>query len=182
MGQCRATVRDGWTFDKGPHIMFSRNAEILRFMVESLGDNVHRSRRNNVVCIDGGFARYPIENDLAALSVEHRNACLLDFLFNDQASLAEDPANLDEWFVGQFGAALTDLYFRPYNEKIWNVPLAELSMSWADRIPNPPKEDVVRGALGIRPRATSTSCTSTTPWKVATSALTDVWAGRTARW
>lgn len=175
-GHCRATTREGFTFDRGPHIMFSRNTEILEFMVDSLGGNVHRSKRNNVVCIDGRFARYPIENDLAALSVDQRNSCLLDFLFNEHASLAEDPANLDEWFVGNFGSALTDLYFRPYNEKIWNVPLAELSMSWADRIPNPPKEDVVRGALGITTEGYLHQLYFHYPLEGGYGALTDAWA------
>jgi protoporphyrinogen oxidase len=101
------------------------------------------------VCIDGHFAKYPIENDLAALKVEHRDTCLLDYLFNDHAQLAGNPADLEQWFLGVFGRGLTELYFRPYNEKIWKVPLAGLSMTWADRIPRPPAQDVVRGALGI---------------------------------
>jgi protoporphyrinogen oxidase len=148
-GHCGATVRDGWTFDHGPHIMFSRNTEVLDFMVRSLQGNVHRSRRNNRVCIDGTFVKYPIENDLASLPDELRNQCLLDFLFNEHQAMAEKPRNLHEWFLGVFGAGLTDLYFKPYNEKVWNVPLADLSMSWSERIPQPPAEDVVKGALGI---------------------------------
>lgn len=149
-GHSASTTRDGWTFDRGPHIMFSRNREVLDFMVRSLGDNVHRSRRNNVVSIAGTFARYPLENDLGSLPDDLRNRCLLDYLFNEHAHLADSPANLHEWFLGVFGASLTDVYLKPYNEKVWNVPLAELSMTWADRIPRPPAEDVVKGALGIR--------------------------------
>ena len=148
-GHCRTMVAEGFTFDEGPHIMFSKDTEVLDFMIASLGGNVHRSKRNNRVCIDGAFVKYPIENDLAGLPTELRNRCLLDFLFNEHAALAADPANLDEWFLGNFGAALTDLYFRPYNEKTWNVALAELSMTWAERIPQPPPEDVVKGALGM---------------------------------
>ncbi len=148
-GHCAATVRDGWTFDRGPHIMFSRDQAVLDFMVASLQGNVHRSRRNNAICIDGHFVKYPIENDLAGLPTEWRARCLLDFLFNDHADMSEAPANLHEWFLGVFGAGLTDLYFKPYNEKVWNVPLAELSMTWADRIPRPPAQDVVKGALGV---------------------------------
>lgn len=149
-GHCRSRTVDGWTFDRGPHIMFSRNAPVLDFMVRSLGTNVHRSRRKNVVCVSDRFVKYPIENDLASLPDELRNRCLLEFLFNDAKELAGAPSNLEDWFIGNFGAALTDLYFKPYNEKLWKVPLAELSMSWADRIPSPPPIDVVKGALGIQ--------------------------------
>lgn len=148
-GFCAATQKDGFTFDRGPHIMFSRDQEVLDFMVRSLRGNVHRSRRANRIAIGGRFVKYPIENDLAGLPEDLRNQCLLDFLFNEHADLTGSPANLHEWFVGHFGDALTELYFKPYNEKVWNVPLADLSMSWAERIPQPPAKDVVMGALGI---------------------------------
>jgi protoporphyrinogen oxidase len=148
-GFCAATVRDGFTFDRGPHIMFSRDGEVLDFMVRSLRGNVHRSRRANRIAIGGRFVKYPIENDLAGLPEDLRNRCLMDFLFNDNAKLTDSPANLHEWFLGHFGKGLTDLYFKPYNEKVWNVPLAQLSMTWAERIPQPPAPDVVKGALGI---------------------------------
>jgi protoporphyrinogen oxidase len=148
-GHCRSTIRDGWTFDRGPHIMFSRDSEVLDFMIRSLQGNVHQSRRKNVVCVQGAFVKYPIENDLGSLPTEWRNRCLLDFLFNDPANIRENPTNLHEWFLDVFGAALTDLYFKPYNEKVWKVPLEDLSMSWSERIPRPPAIDVVKGALGI---------------------------------
>ena len=148
-GHSASTVRDGFTFDQGPHIMFSRHAGVLDFMVKSLGDNVHRSRRNNRVSLGGRLAKYPIENDLGSLPPELRNPMLLDFLFNEQQDTAERPNNLAEWFTGIFGRAMTELYFRPYNEKVWNVSLEDLSMTWSERIPQPPAEDVVKGALGI---------------------------------
>ncbi|HKA93430.1 MAG TPA: FAD-dependent oxidoreductase [Acidimicrobiia bacterium] len=148
-GHAASVVEEGWTFDRGPHIMFSRRADVLDFMIRSLRGNVHASRRNSKVCIDGHFAKYPIENDLAALPTELRNRCLLDFLFNEHADPGTEPRNLHEWFLKTFGAGLTDAYFVPYNEKVWKVPIADLSMSWAERIPQPPPIDVVRGALGI---------------------------------
>jgi protoporphyrinogen oxidase len=175
-GHCAATIRDGWTYDRGPHIMFSRNREVLDFMVRTLGDNVHRSRRNNVVSIAGTFARYPLENDLAALPEDLRNRCLLDYLFNEHAHLAEAPANLHEWFLGVFGTSLTDVYLKPYNEKVWNVPLAELSMTWAERIPRPPAEDVVKGALGIRTEGYTHQLYFHYPSVGGYQAITEAWA------
>lgn len=175
-GHCRAIVRDGWTFDQGPHIMFSRDQELLSFMIDSLGDNVHRSKRNNVVMIEGRTVRYPIENDLGSLPTELRNACTLDFFFNEDATLKDSPANLDEWFRANFGRALTSAYFKPYNEKIWNVSLAELSMSWSERIPQPPAKDVLIGALGVPTEGYLHQLYFHYPERGGYSALTDAWA------
>ena len=129
------------------------------------------------MCIDGAFVKYPIENDLAGLPTELRNRCLLDFLFNEHAGLGPNPANLDEWFLGNFGQGLTDHYFRPYNEKTWNVPLAELSMAWAERIPQPPTEDVVKGALGISTEGYLHQLHYHYPSTGGYEALTTAWAG-----
>lgn len=176
-GHCRAMIMEGFTFDEGPHIMFSKDEAVLDFMIKSLGGNVHQSRRNNRVCIDGSFIKYPIENDLAGLPDDLRNQCLLDFLFNDHKALAQNPANLDEWFLGNFGQGLTDLYFRPYNEKTWNVALADLSMTWSERIPQPPPQDVVKGALGMSTEGYLHQLYYHYPLTGGYEALTSAWAG-----
>lgn len=145
-GHAVSTSVDGWTFDRGPHIMFSRNPLLLQCMVSSLGDNVHQCRRNNKVAVAGVLARYPIENDLAALPHPLRADALISLL--GAQARDGDPANLAEWFEMNFGEVLVSTYFRPYNEKVWNVPLEMLSMDWANRIPRPPQNDVIRGSVG----------------------------------
>ncbi len=140
----------GFTFDQGPHIMFSRNKDVLQIMVDSLGDNVHSCRRNNVVMIDGTLLRYPIENDLSSLPEEVRIDAIQDFLRLRITPSNAEPKNLEEWFQVNFGETLTRIYFKPYNEKIWNLPFSDISMTWVDRIPLPPWEDVLKGAMGIR--------------------------------
>ena len=177
-GHCSTTTRDGWTFDQGPHIMFSRDADVLSFMVESLGSNVHLGHRRNRVFLGGTLVKYPLENDLASLPVALRSACLVPYLFNEHQEWRDHPTNLDEWFVGNFGSGMTDLYFRPYNEKVWNVSLSELSMSWADRIPLPPAEDVVNGALGVETEGYLHQLNFHYPLVGGYEAITQAWTDR----
>ena len=148
-GTAGSVCVDGYTFDHGPHIMFSRNEEILDFMVSSLGDNVHRCRRNNRIAYAGRLVKYPFENDLAALPAHEAYECVRDYFINPWCERYPKPADLREWFLHHFGEAMCEKYFFPYNEKVWNVPVAELSMSWAERIPQPPAEDVLKSAMGI---------------------------------
>lgn len=49
-----------------------------------------------------------------------------------------------------FGEGISSKYLIPYNEKVWNVPVEKLSMIWADRIPNPPAEDILKSSIGIK--------------------------------
>ena len=177
-GHCRSIIRDGWTFDLGPHIMFSRNRDVLDFMIQSLRENVHQSRRHNRVFVAGSMVKYPFENDLAALDIEQRARCLLEYLFNSDRKLATSPQNLDEWFIGNFGSGMTDLYFRPYNEKIWKIALRDLSMSWSERIPSPPAVDVVKGALGVPTEGYVHQLNYSYPLEGGYQAITDAWAER----
>jgi protoporphyrinogen oxidase len=140
---------DGFTFDKGPHILFSKDQEILDFLVKALGENVVKSKRNSRVYIDSNYVLYPLENNLHSISPKLASDIIIEILsLSDRLDLLSKPKNLDEWFRLNFGDILTELYFKPYNEKIWNIDFKKLSMLWADRIPLPSKEDIIRGAIG----------------------------------
>ncbi len=146
-GHARSIKVGAYIFDRGPHIIFSRDKKILDFMLGLIQDNVHNCVRNNRVWVGNKLLGYPIENDLGKLE----NEIIEDVVTSlHEASLHPMPEiNLDAWFRNHFGSVLTDLYFKPYNEKIWKTQLANLSMSWSERIPKPPFRDIIAGALGV---------------------------------
>jgi len=154
--------------------MFSRDRLLLDCMVASLGGNVHRGRRNNRVAIGGALAGYPLENDLAALPLPLRADALISMVRARETR--SEPGNLADWFAANFGDVLVSAYFRPYNEKVWNLPLEDLSLSWADRIPQPPLEDVIRGALGEVTEGHLHQLLFCYPLRGGYSALMDAWA------
>lgn len=146
-GLCASVEEGGFTFDAaGPHIMFSKNKEVLGLMVRVLGDNVHQKRRENKIWFKGRFVKYPFENGLSDLAPEDNFECILGYLQNPWQG---EPCNLAEWSYATFGAGISEKYFLPYNAKIWNVDPHEITLEWVSRIPKPPLEDVLRGAIGI---------------------------------
>jgi len=148
-GHAASFQLDGFTFDYGPHIMFSKHKDILGFMIESLQGNVHECRRNNKISFKGRLTKYPFENGLSGLPLDDNFACVRDFFINPYKDQCATPKNLKEWLLAQFGAGICDRYLFPYNEKVWNIPVEQLSMLWADRIPNPAPEDILKSSLGI---------------------------------
>jgi protoporphyrinogen oxidase len=148
-GLCATIVEDGFTFDAaGPHIMFSKNKEVLNLMISVLGDNVHQNRRENRIYFKGSLVKYPFENDLAALPKEDNFDCIYNYIVNPRAN--ETPVtNLAQWSYVTFGAGISEKYFIPYNEKIWNYDAAKIGTEFVERIPKPPMEDVLRSAIGI---------------------------------
>jgi len=149
-GHASSFVIDGFTFDYGPHIIFSRDKLILDFIVKSLGDNVHQCKRNNKISFKNKLVKYPFENDLSSLDLEDNYECISQFLFNPYKEKYKNPSNMKEWFLHTFGEGISNKYLIPYNEKVWNVPVEKLSMVWSDRIPNPPPEDILKSSIGIK--------------------------------
>ncbi|MEK6372838.1 MAG: FAD-dependent oxidoreductase [Acidobacteriota bacterium] len=147
-GLCGTIVEDGFTFDAaGPHIMFSKNKEVLALMVEVLGDNVHQKRRDNKIWFKGRLVKYPFENDLASLPPQDNFDCILGYIVNPYAD--DEAHNLAEWSYKTFGEGISDKYFIPYNRKIWNYDPQKLGLEFVSRIPKPPMEDVLKSAIGI---------------------------------
>lgn len=147
-GHSASFFEDGFTFDFGPHIMFSKNKPVLQFMIDSLEGNVHECRRKNVVSFRNRLVKYPFENALASLPLEDNLACLKGYVYNPYKTKFPQPANLREWLLATFGEGICERYLFPYNEKVWNIPVEDLSMLWADRIPNPDPEDILKSAIG----------------------------------
>ena len=148
-GLCGTIIEDGFTFDAaGPHIMFSKNKEVLRLMIEVLGDNVHQNRRENRIYYKGALVKYPFENDLASLPKEDNFDCIYGYIVNPRAE--EMPVtNLAQWSYVTFGAGISEKYFIPYNEKIWNYDANKIGTEFVERIPKPPMEDVLKSSIGI---------------------------------
>jgi protoporphyrinogen oxidase len=147
-GLCGTISEDGFTFDAaGPHIMFSKNKEVLGLMVEVLGDNVAQRRRDNKIWFKGKLVKYPFENDLASLPPQDNFECILGYIVNPHAN--DEPRNLAEWSYKTFGEGISDKYFIPYNRKIWNYDPAMIGLEFVSRIPKPPMEDVLKSSIGI---------------------------------
>src|SRR6478736_109236 len=146
-GLCASVIERGFTFDAaGPHILFSKNKDVLQQMVAVLGDNVQQRRRENKIWFKGHFVKYPFENGLSDLPKEDCFECILGYLKNPWT---KPPENLEEWSYATFGAGISDKYFLPYNRKIWNVEPSSITLDWVSRIPKPPLEDVLKSAIGI---------------------------------
>lgn len=144
-GLCRSFEFNGIFYDWGPHIMFSKNEKILKFHTSLVETN--RIKRSNKIYHKGRLIKYPFENDLSALDKSDRDYCLQEFINNPYENL--EAKDMLQFFLKTFGKGITKLYLQPYNEKIWKFDPAMMDTQMVERIPKPPKEDVIKSAKGI---------------------------------
>lgn len=152
-GLMRTLKEDGFAFDcGGSHVIFSKNKESLDFILNVLGENKVRQKRNTKVLYNGSYVKYPFENGLSDLPKQENFECLYSFiekLLAKEKAKIKKPQNLKEWFTYTFGSGIAEKYLVPYNLKIWKHPLEDLTLDWVERVPNPPVADIVRSSLGI---------------------------------
>ncbi|MGB2726928.1 MAG: FAD-dependent oxidoreductase [Halobacteriota archaeon] len=152
-GLMKSLQEDGFTFDYGgSHIIFSKDKDVLEFMLKLLGDNKIRNKRDTKILYKGHYVKYPFENGLSNLPKQDNFECLYYFIQNlikKEKGELKPPSSLKGWFYYTFGKEISEKYLIPYNEKIWKYPLEKIGLDWVERIPNPPIEDIIKSSLGI---------------------------------
>ena len=135
-------------YDVGPHIIFSRNKEILKKILQVLGSNKIKIRRSNKILYNKNtYIKYPFENELYKLPKKDLKFALDKFLNNKFSSIKIK--TMKDFFLKNFGEGIFNLYLGPYNNKIWKMNTSKLDTQMVERIPRPPDEDIINSAKGV---------------------------------
>ncbi|HTE05520.1 MAG TPA: FAD-dependent oxidoreductase [Planctomycetota bacterium] len=174
-GLCRTFRRDGFSFDCTGHLLHLKDPELRRWAHELLPGGWAELRRSAWIASHGTLTPYPFQANTVGLPLDVRLECLLGFIetlrtgpgSSAHAPLPElrplepalpflalaGPAAPDEpsfadWVSATFGAGFARHFFEPYNRKLWQRELSELTSDWVSwSIPRPELADVLRGAI-----------------------------------
>ncbi len=155
-GLLKSELIKGFTVDcGGPHLLFSRNKQIVNEILGILKTNYLQKERNNYVYYNNQYIPYPFENGIYKLPPDAR-AKFINGIIDRMIFMAKNqdwrPKTFLEWITGFFGDYMADEYLIPYNNKIWKRPLDKLAADWVftpGRMPFPVLEDMVKAAAGI---------------------------------
>lgn len=173
-GLCKSVSENGFTFDVcGGHIFFTKDKEVMDLVLELLGDNKIKQRRNTKILFKNKLVKYPFENGLSDLPKEDNFECLYEFIKTINQN-HEKPRNFREWIMQTFGKGIADRYMIPYNTKIWKYPPEKLATFWVDgRVPKPPVEDIIKSSIGIETEGYTHQLYFWYPLKGGFQAITD---------
>ena len=73
--------------------------------------------------------------------------CINTFLNNPFEKY--DYQNMIQFFYKMFGEGITRIYLEPYNRKIWKFDPSFMDTQMVERIPKPPKKDIINSSKGI---------------------------------
>jgi protoporphyrinogen oxidase len=142
---------DGFTFDEGVHISFSKNERVKKLFAESTGN---KFETGEVYCNNwwkGHWIKHPAQVNLHALPVDVRVKCILDFV---EASKIENPVinNYHDWLLASYGTTFATEFPGVYTRKYHTTDASNMTTDWlGPRLYRPNLEEVLRGAMEHEP-------------------------------
>jgi protoporphyrinogen oxidase len=127
-------VEDHLFHKVGGHVFNSKNEKVLQWFWNYFdkSNEFIPAVRNAAIFLDNKFIGYPIEFNLDQLDsrvLADIRAELLELLNVERTSSA-DYSNFYDFLQYNFGKTLCDLYFIPYNHKIWKADLTQVPLDW----------------------------------------------------
>jgi protoporphyrinogen oxidase len=144
-GHTHSTERDGFVFDEGPHVSFTKDERVREVFGRGAGE-VEEIRPRITNYFRGHWITHPAQCHLYGLDPDLVARCITDFV----SAQLEPPEvkTYADWCVAMFGRTFAETFPFAYTRKYWTVEAADMSTDWVGARMYPPKiEDVVRGAL-----------------------------------
>ncbi|KAK5971520.1 UDP-galactopyranose mutase [Trichostrongylus colubriformis] len=147
------TDRRGFTWDLGVHVTGHSKYPKFTYLINRAvrhWNNVPRCVKaymRHVIQdddnVEANYVPYPVQDSIPYFPENVKLRCLNEISSLSAPSRAAE--NFDEFTANTFGETLQAIFIRPYNEKVWTVPLHEMNCVWAEnRVPRASIEDLTR--------------------------------------
>ena len=131
---CTDITPEGFLFDMGGHVIFSHYDYFDQLIDAAVGGPEHWSTHERVsyVWMKNRWVPYPFQNNICCLPTEDQITCINGLIEAKVANAmaTKPPANFDEWTLRVMGEGIADIFMRPYNFKVWAIPMSLMQCSW----------------------------------------------------
>lgn len=139
-------VRGGLYHLCGGHVFNTKRKDVSDFFwsrFDKERDFISAERNSVVYFCESQIIPYPIENHAYLFSPDTLKCFIKDLLDISNAN-AEEPKNFEEFLKARFGKTLYELYFKPYNEKLWRCDLKDVPLDWLEgKLPMPSVQEII---------------------------------------
>lgn len=130
----------------GGHVFNTKRQDVLNWFWEHFNKEKEfiKAQRNSAINMDGrAMIAYPIENHAYMLDEVRLKAIIEDWI-SIAKNENQEPTNFEEFLRGRFGKTLYELYFQPYNYKVWRRNLTQIPLSWLEgKLPMPTVPEMI---------------------------------------
>lgn len=156
-GHIYSHARDGFIWDEGPHVSFTKNDYVRNLFEKSVGKRLLEFPVEISNYFHGSWIPHPAQSNLFAVPEPLRAACYQDYLqqrLREEESVAE-PGNYADWLTMAFGETFANTFSAAYTRKYWTLDPQQLAIDWVgNRVFMPDLETIRHGYT--QPAARST--------------------------
>lgn len=146
-GHTMSHRRDGYVFDEGPHVSFTKNERLRELFARAVGDDFLRIDAYIDNYWQGHWLRHPVITNMHGLPHETTVACIRDYV---QAKSVAEPRidNYEDWLVAGYGRTYAENFPMRYTVKYHTTPASNMSTDWVGpRLYQANLDEVLLGAL-----------------------------------
>lgn len=123
-GYARTHYVDDYIWDYAGHFFHFKTDEFKSMFINSMDKNDYIIKnKNTYIYFEDKLIDYPFQMNIHELSKDKFIDCLYD-LFNKQEK--EVYTNFLDMLYGKFGISITEMFLKPYNEKLYATDLTKL--------------------------------------------------------
>lgn len=149
-GHLHSDFRDGFTWDQGPHVSFTKNGYVKNLFADSVAQEFDEYAVKTANYHRGSWIDHPAQTSLYQVPEPLRSECLKSFLASREGEKATSgPRNYAEWLSRALGPKFAETFPSAYTRKYWTRDPADLATEWVgERVLYPKVEDVLAGSQG----------------------------------
>ncbi|OAQ38610.1 UDP-galactopyranose mutase [Pedobacter psychrophilus] len=136
----------------GGHVFNAKNEKVFNWFWSFFDKDEEfiTAKRNAKVFFNKQIIGYPIENYVYTL-----DKTLINQIIDEQIEISKnklvapkDYNNFEDFLIGNFGNTLFEIYFKPYNTKLWKTDLKDVSMEWLEgKLPMPNFSEIIKSNI-----------------------------------
>lgn len=149
-GHASTYQRDGAFWDEGPHVSFTKNQDIRKFLTWSAGGNVLDYPTDVGNYFAGHWIPHPAQSHLNSVPEPLASQCFKDFVaIHKTTHQYQIPDNYQQWLDQAFGITFSRTFPHAYTRKYWTCDPSQLATDWVgSRVFKPDLETVSLGYEG----------------------------------
>lgn len=139
--------KNGFIFDDGPHISFTKVERIQKLFSESVNHEYEKLQASVANYRKGQWLKHPVQRNLYGLPTDLVVDIIKDFV-KAQSQRRGNTDNFAEWLINAYGETFAKTFPMQYAHKFHTTEADNLSTDWLEnRFYQPKLEELLHGAL-----------------------------------